>query len=88
MNLDLAIESLQQALMCGLLVAAPVLTVLFAVSLVVSALQGMTQLHDSTLSIVPKLLAGFGVLLWLLPWMLESLTDYSSELFVNVGRMF
>ena len=88
MTLDFAIDSLQQSLICGLLLAAPILGVLFVVGFVVSLLQGMTQLHDSTLSAVPKLLAGFGVLLWLLPWMLESLSDYSTEMFVSLGRMF
>lgn len=59
-----------------LLVCAPVLGVVLVVGLVVSILQAATQIHEQTLSFVPKLLAAFATMGIAGPWMLSVLVDY------------
>ncbi len=85
MTVDMAVEHLQQALLTAALLAAPVLLIVFVVSLVISVLQALTQIQDQTLSLVPRLLAGAAVVQLLLPWMLDRLTQYVTHLYANIG---
>lgn len=66
----------QQGLYLLLMVSAPVLLTVLAVGLVVSLLQAATQLHEATLSFVPKVLAAVAVLALAGPWMLTTLVEY------------
>jgi flagellar biosynthesis protein FliQ len=88
MNVDLAIEHVQTALLTALTLAAPVLLVVFVVSLITSVLQALTQIQDQTLSLVPRLLAGAAAVLLLLPWMLDRLSQYLTDVYDNVGGPF
>lgn len=66
----------QQGLYMLLTVAAPVLLTVLVVGLAVSIFQAATQIHEATLSFVPKVLAAVAVLAVAGPWMLTSLVDY------------
>ena len=66
----------QQGLMLLLMVSAPVLLVVLGVGLLVSIFQAATQIHESTLSFVPKMIAAVAVLVVAGPWMLNSLVEY------------
>lgn len=66
----------QQGLTMLLIVAAPVLLAVLVVGLVVSVLQAATQINESTLSFVPKVLAAVAVLTIAGPWMLTTLVEY------------
>lgn len=66
----------QQGLYMLLMVAAPMLLTVLVVGLTVSIFQAATQIHEATLSFVPKVLAAVAVLAVAGPWMLASLVDY------------
>ncbi|HET9646220.1 MAG TPA: flagellar biosynthesis protein FliQ [Burkholderiaceae bacterium] len=66
----------QQGLHMLLVVSAPVLVVVLVVGLVVSVIQAATQIHEATLSFVPKVLAVVAVLAIAGPWMLTTLVEY------------
>lgn len=66
----------RDGLLTLLTVCAPLLVVVLVVGLVVSILQAATQIHEATLSFVPKLLAAFATLGIAGPWMLSTLVDY------------
>jgi len=66
----------QQSLYMLLMVSAPVLLTVLAVGLVVSVFQAATQIHEQTLSFVPKIIAAVAVLAVAGPWMLTSLVEY------------
>jgi len=66
----------QQGLYMLLMVSAPMLLVILVVGLVVSIFQAATQIHEATLSFVPKVLAAVAVLAVAGPWMLTSLVEY------------
>jgi flagellar biosynthesis protein FliQ len=70
-----------QAMYVGLLLAAPLLLVALVVGLVVSLFQAATQINESTLSFIPKLLAVAITLVIAGPWMLETLLDYMRQVF-------
>ena len=66
----------QQGLYMLLLVSAPVLLTVLVVGLVVSIFQAATQINESTLSFVPKVVAAVAVLAIAGPWMLTMLVEY------------
>ena len=66
----------QQSLYMLLTVAAPLLLTVLAVGLVVSVFQAATQIHEQTLSFVPKIVAAVAVLAVAGPWMLTTLVEY------------
>ena len=70
-----------QAMYVALLLAAPLLLVALGVGLVVSLFQAATQINESTLSFIPKLLAVALMLVIAGPWMLETLLDYMRHVF-------
>jgi flagellar biosynthetic protein FliQ len=70
-----------QAMYVALLLAAPLLLVALVVGLVVSLFQAATQINESTLSFIPKLLAVAVTLVIAGPWMMETLLDYMRQMF-------
>jgi flagellar biosynthesis protein FliQ len=66
----------QQSLYMLLMISAPILLTVLAVGLVVSIFQAATQIHEATLSFVPKIVAAVAVLAIAGPWMLTSLVEF------------
>jgi len=75
------VELTRQAVMLILILAAPVLLVGLAVGLVVSILQAATQVQESMLSFVPKIVAMLLTLVIVGPWMIARLVEFSTEMF-------
>jgi flagellar biosynthetic protein FliQ len=66
----------QQGLYMLLLVSAPILLAVLLIGLLVSIFQAATQIHESTLSFVPKIVGAVAVLAIAGPWMLTTLVEY------------
>ncbi|MCC6831541.1 MAG: flagellar biosynthesis protein FliQ [Thermoleophilia bacterium] len=67
----------------------PVLAASLVVGLMVSVFQAVTQLQEPTLTFIPKILAVVVVVVFAGPWMMNTLLDYTHELFTlmeEVGR--
>jgi flagellar biosynthetic protein FliQ len=77
----LTIELAQQALITALVLCAPVLIAGAIVGIAVGLLQSLMQLHDQTLTFVPKLIAIMAVLAALLPWLMYQLSGYAEQMF-------
>ena len=73
-----------RALEITLLLAAPLLLVALLTGLVVGAFQAATQINESTLSFIPKVLAVAATLVITGPWMLKVLVSYTRELFESI----
>lgn len=84
MTPEMVTELGRQALETTLLVSSPILALSLFIGLAVSALQAMTQLNEATLTFVPKVLTLFGALLLFLPWMLNVMTTFMANLFINI----
>jgi flagellar biosynthesis protein FliQ len=74
----------RDGLLTLLTVCTPLLVVVLVVGLVVSILQAATQIHEQTLSFVPKLLAAFATLGLAGPWMLQTLVDYIRQTLISI----
>ena len=77
----------QQALTVLLIVSAPVLVVVLVVGLLVSIFQAATQINESTLSFVPKIVAAVAVLAVAGPWMLTTLVEYMQSTLSSLPKM-
>ena len=66
----------QQGLYMLLLVSAPMLIAVMVIGLAVSIFQAATQIHEATLSFVPKIIGAVVVLAVAGPWMLTTLVEY------------
>ena len=66
----------QQGMIMLLMISAPVLAVVLVVGLLVSIFQAATQIHEATLSFVPKIVAAVGVMVFAGPWMVTTLVEY------------
>ncbi len=60
-------------------VIMPLMLVALAVGLSISLFQALTQMQEVTLSFVPKIFAVFLSLAFLLPYMLNTLLDFSNR---------
>lgn len=81
MNSEVAIFWLREALRTGFLVLGPLLGAALLAGIVVSLFQAVTSMQEMTLSFIPKLLAIAVVFFFLIPWMLQMLTDFAVEIF-------
>lgn len=74
----------QHAMFVTMLVAAPLLLTALAVGLLVGIIQAATQIHEMTLSFIPKLLAMAVVALLLGPWMLRTLVQFTHDIIAGL----
>jgi flagellar biosynthetic protein FliQ len=74
----------QEGLHLLLMVAAPMLLTVLAVGLLVSIFQAATQIHEATLSFVPKMIAAVAVLAVAGPWMLTTLVEYLQRMLQSI----
>lgn len=81
------IEIGRQAIEVTLLMSAPMLLTALVVGLIISIFQAATQINESTLQFVPKLVAMFLVLLFAGPWILQYLMDYIQRLFESIPQL-
>lgn len=74
----------QQGLTLLLMVSAPVLLTVLGVGLVVSIFQAATQINETTLSFVPKIVAAVAVLGFAGPWMMTTLVEYLKRVLIGI----
>ncbi len=69
------------------MVAAPLLLVALVTGLAIGMLQAATQINESTLSFIPKLLLLVLTLFAVGPWILRVLVDFTHDLYANIPNM-
>lgn len=73
-----------RAIEVTMLVAAPMLLVALGIGLLVSIFQAATQINETTLTFIPKLI---GIMISIViggPWMLSIMLDYMREMFTSI----
>jgi len=80
-NVSQVIDVGRDAMFMIMIISGPLLIVGLAVGLIVGVFQAVTQIHEMTLTFVPKILAIFGLLVYMLPWMVTKMVDYTIRLF-------
>ncbi len=85
MSEELIIKLGQDALRTTAMLAGPLLLATLAVGLVVSIFQALTQINEQTLTFIPKMLVVALVIVIAGPWMLDVMTNYTTNLFENIA---
>ena len=76
-----------KTLMVTSLISAPLLLIALITGLVIGMLQAATQINESTLSFIPKLLMLVLTLFVAGPWILRVLIDFTDELYASIPAM-
>ena len=74
----------QETLKTAALLAAPMLAAALVVGLMVSVFQAVTQINEATLTFIPKIIVIAVVLVLAGPWMIDTISKFTIELFENV----
>ena len=77
----------KEAIFLMLLISAPMLIAGLVVGLGISILQAVTQIHEVTLTFIPKILAVSLALMVALPWMLQKMLDFMQLLMSRIPMM-
>ncbi len=84
MTLSEVVRLGREALQMVLLISAPVLLVALIVGTLVSLIQAVTQVHEQTLTFLPKLLAITIVLAIAGGWMIEQTIAFTTRSFERI----
>ena len=87
MTPEAVIELARQTVWVMLQVGAPALLAALVVGVLISLLQALTQVQESTLSFLPKLVAIVAAQLLTLPFALTVLGDFTRLLFGRIAGM-
>lgn len=84
MSHQLVIDLCREAILTALTISAPLLLIALGVGLLVSVFQSVTQIQEQTLTFVPKLvLVGVAFIVGL-PWLLQVMVKYTTQLFTSI----
>jgi len=86
MNPELVVDIAKDAIEFTLYLSLPILGIGLIVGLLVSVFQAVTQIQEATLTFVPKIVATFISLLFLLPWMMNKMMSFTEQIIVNIPR--
>ena len=81
MAIDQALDLGREAFMMALIMSAPILLIGLMVGLVIALVQAVTQLHEQTLTFVPKILAMAGAAVFFIPWIASRMLEYAITMF-------
>jgi flagellar biosynthesis protein FliQ len=79
---DATIFLVRDTLIEAIRIAMPILMAGVLIGLLISIVQSVTSIQDQTLTFVPKILVMVGVAAVLLPWIVQRLIEFASELFM------
>jgi flagellar biosynthetic protein FliQ len=84
---SLVIELVFQALWMALFLSGPILLGLLIVGLIISILQAATQLNETTVAFVPKIIVLAVVILMAGPSLLSLFSDYVREIILRIPSL-
>jgi flagellar biosynthesis protein FliQ len=78
------LDIVQKALTIAVMISAPALGLGLLVGVIVSVFQAATQIHEATLTFIPKIAAVAIALVVFGPWMLNTMVTFTSDLLGNI----
>jgi flagellar biosynthetic protein FliQ len=87
MEQTLALDLARQGVQTAIMVMMPILATSLFIGVLVSVFQALTQVQETTLSFVPKLLGVALVLTFLGSWMLTSVVGFMHHAFDRIATI-
>ncbi len=87
MTEEFVITLAKNAMLTALLVSGPILLLGLIAGLAVGIFQAVTQIHEMTLTFVPKILVVALAIFLFAPWMLKLLITFTLQVFANISTV-
>ena len=87
MNQEIIITLIQKVFVLTLEISVPILLSGMVIGLAISVFQTVTQIQESTLTFVPKILGGIIILIILMPWMVNLFITYVNEFMDTIPQL-
>lgn len=87
MTPEMVMNLAHQGMKVALFLAGPLLLTALSIGLLVSLFQAATQINEMTLSFIPKILGVCAVLIFVGPFLLAVIVDFTRELISNIPVM-
>ncbi len=81
------IRIIQEALWISFLISAPILIGSLIIGLLIGIFQAVTQIHEMTLTFVPKIIVVVFISLVIFPWIVNKIIDYTIRLFNMIPHL-
>ena len=76
-----------EALWVILKMSAPVMLAGLGIGLVIALFQALTTIQEMTLTFVPKIIVIFGTIIFMLPYMITTIVDFTTSLFTRMASL-
>ena len=87
MTSDFVLFISREALTTVFYILIPILGSGLVVGLLVGIFQATTQIHEMTLTFVPKIIVVFLVIFLLMPWFLDIMMGFTTEIFNHISAI-
>lgn len=87
-DIQLAIDVVRSSILLAIKLSFLPLFVGLIVGLLMTVIQTLTQLQEQTLALIPKMFAVIATVFFIVPWLLNMLLDYTSNLFTDMVNWF
>ena len=87
-EVQVAVDLTRGAMLVAIKIVLPLLMSGLLIGIVVSVLQAATSVQEQTLTFIPKILGVALTAYFLLPWMMQTVIDYSRELIEKMPTLF
>lgn len=87
MSEEMVLDIFREALMLSIKLAGPLLLISMVVGLVIAILQAATQVHEQTLTFVPKALTIVVLLLLMAPMMMNWCSEFVTHIFDIINQV-
>lgn len=85
MGYDIVTNLGRETVALTLMLIAPLIGTALVIGLIIGIFQAVTSIQEQTLTFLPKLLAVFGMFALALPWLLEKMSVFTSQLLGNLS---
>jgi len=85
---QLVLRVFREGLMMVLILSAGPMIISMLVGLLISLFQATTQIHEQTLTFVPKILTVFLSLALLGPWMISQMVKFTAAIFMLIPYLY
>ena len=87
MNSAEILDILNQGLWLIVKIAGPILLASIVIGLIVAIFQAATQIHEQTLTFVPKLIVIALIFVLGGSWMIQTMVEFMEQLFATIARL-
>lgn len=87
MQSEQVLEIMREALKVAVMLCGPMLVAGLFIGVTVNVFQAVTQISETTLQVVPKIIAMLIALVIFAPWMTDLLTDFTVQLFESIPNV-